>query len=322
MSNLERAYQAIYKLAGASVDDHFVFTSSGVEAINHVIFSTYLDITRTTGKNHFLTSSSEIAPIILSMNRLENLGCVMHKAKNGSLKAISEELNPRTALLSLSAACGLTGSVNSDLEAISDLCKERDVFLHIDVTEVLGKSHFPFVGDAITFDGPVEGTGGLFLREWVELSPFLLGGDQQGGMRGGTFSHELLFEVAEKASQVEIDYYTTEIALLKMHFENSLKERVGAKVLFEEEDRVSHLAILEFDGVHTESLKLLLERKGIPSQAGGGHFQRLPLLLQSKGYPSYSALSFRLDQIESREKLEKMIDTIVKCVTHLRSYSI
>ena len=50
-------------------------------------------------------------------------------------------LSPRTALVSLSWANGLTGVVQPVAE-IAQLCRQRDVRLHLDATHVLGKLIF------------------------------------------------------------------------------------------------------------------------------------------------------------------------------------
>ena len=65
---LKESYTHIYELLGALDEDHFVFTSSGAEAVNHVVMSAYIDVTRKTGKNHFLATALNEAPSILSLD--------------------------------------------------------------------------------------------------------------------------------------------------------------------------------------------------------------------------------------------------------------
>src|SRR5688572_24819949 len=73
---IENSLKAIYTLVGAKPADGFVFTSSGAEAVNHALFSTYLDVTLSTGKNHFIVCHSDEAPALMSVNRLERMGCI------------------------------------------------------------------------------------------------------------------------------------------------------------------------------------------------------------------------------------------------------
>ncbi|CAK9251057.1 unnamed protein product [Sphagnum jensenii] len=113
--------------------------------------------------------------------------------KNGRITAgaIAEAMTPRTALVSIAWANGLTGVINP-IEEIAAICKERGVHLHIDASHVLGKvfaeweevpAHFlTFNGDSI--HAP-SGTGALFIRGDVKCSPMILGGIEQGGYRAG-----------------------------------------------------------------------------------------------------------------------------------------
>ena len=130
---VEESYRHIYNLLGASDKDFVVFASSGAEAVNQAIFTTYQDVTLHSGKNHFVTSSIDEAPSLLSLSRLEQFGCaisIVNPNKQGqvSAKALSEIITPRTALISLSFANGLTGVINPVAE-IAALCKLRGIRL-------------------------------------------------------------------------------------------------------------------------------------------------------------------------------------------------
>src|ERR1700722_16619697 len=73
---LTEFYQTLYSFLGAKENDQIILTSSGAEAISHVISSAYSDITLKTGKNQFLTSKTDEASPMMAIGRLEPLGCV------------------------------------------------------------------------------------------------------------------------------------------------------------------------------------------------------------------------------------------------------
>ena len=128
---IEKAYASLYKLLGAKKEDTIAFCSSGAEAVNQVVLAAYLDITRKSGKNHFVTSKIDEAPVIMAMHRLEPLGTLVKFAdveKSGAVskKTIQEAITPRTALISLSWANGLTGVINP-VQEIAAVCKERGI---------------------------------------------------------------------------------------------------------------------------------------------------------------------------------------------------
>src|SRR5262245_21838661 len=53
---IKESYQELYNLLGAKHADIIIFTSSGAEAVNQAIFSTYQSVTLTKGKNQFATA--------------------------------------------------------------------------------------------------------------------------------------------------------------------------------------------------------------------------------------------------------------------------
>lgn len=127
---LTSSYRSIYKLLGANENDTFVFTSSGAEAVNHLIFSAFEDITRPTGKNQYLTSAIDEAPPIMSIGRLEQLSCVgkmieVESSGRVTVEKVIEAITPRTALISLGWASGLTGVINP-VQEISKICQEGE----------------------------------------------------------------------------------------------------------------------------------------------------------------------------------------------------
>ena len=173
---IEESLRYIYTLLDAKEADHFVFTSSGAEAINHVFQAVYHDVTRLTGKNQFVTSNLEEAPAMMAANRLEECGCVgkMVKANaSGQLtsRAVEDMITPRTALVSLSWANGLTGVIHP-IADIAALCHAKGVLFHVDATHVLGKLFFQMdeiKPSFITFNGDhlhaPKGTGGLLSKK-------------------------------------------------------------------------------------------------------------------------------------------------------------
>lgn len=143
---MQESYKAIYTLLGAKDSANFVFTSSGAEAVNHLFLASYQDISMPTGKNHYVASNVDEAPALMSIGRLEHLGCsgtMIHADKGGivTVERLGDAISPRTALVSLSWANGLTGVVQPVVE-ISKLCEQRGIALHLDATHILGKLFF------------------------------------------------------------------------------------------------------------------------------------------------------------------------------------
>lgn len=335
---IDEALRGIYALLGARESDDFVFTSSGAEGVNHVILSTYFDVTVHLGKNQFVTSTIDEAPSIMAIGRLEQLSCVGKMApvdKHGRVTAhaISESITPRTALVSLSWANGLTGVINP-VEEIAALCQERGIHLHLDATHVLGKiftdweeppAHF------ITFNGDnlhaPKGTGGLYIRSDVKCSPFILGGVEQAGHRAGTLNVPGLVALGEAAREVldSRDLLCTETARLRDNLEKGIASRIpDALPFFQDQERLPNCTAIAFPGIPNEALLYALNRKGVYASIGGGSFQQIGLILIASGIHetlAHSAISFSLSRETTEDEIDRTIEIVADCVQRLRKVS-
>lgn len=338
MPAIDEALRGIYALLGAKESDSVIFTSSAAEAVNHVILSTYFDVTVHTGKNQFITSKIDEAPSIMAIGRLEQLSCLGKMAvpdRSGRItaQAIIDEMTPRTALVSLSWANGLTGVINP-IQEIADVCQERGVLLHLDVSHALGKLvcnwsdipvHFlSFSGD--NFHAPT-GTGGLYIRGDVKCSPFILGGIEQAGYRAGNFNTGALAALGQAARDAldARDLLCTEIARLRGKLEMDIKASLSDAVpLFQDQERIPNTSVIAFPGVSNEALLYLLNRKGVYASIGGGTYQQVGLILEACGIErtlAHSAISFGLSRETTEDEIDRAVEIIVGCVKSLQHSS-
>lgn len=324
---LKEALHSVYQLLGAIDQDTVVITSSSAEAVNQAIFSTFQNTSLMDGKNHFITTLIEEAPMMMSLRRLEALDCAATFLKPNAqgiitAKALTEAVTPRTAMLCLSWANGLTGVVQPIAE-LAEICKLRGIKLLVEATHVLGKLFFELKDlpiDFIAFNGEQlhapKGTGGLYSRHGVKLSPFIIGGIEQAGLRAGSINvpATVALGVAAKQALEARDYVCTEVARLKMLFEKQLQKRLpDIKILFENEERVPHITAISFPGVSNEALLFLLNRKSVYASLGGGSQQQIGFMLSACGFDplvANSALSFSF----SRETTEQEIDYAVQAI--------
>lgn len=329
----------IYALLAAKEGDNFVFTSSGAEAVNQVISSAYLDITLPTGKNQFISSNIDEAPALMAIGRLEQFGCVgkmAHADPSGKItaKAIADVITPRTALVSIGWANGLTGVLNH-VNDIGQLCQERGIAFHLDATHVLGKVFYEMedVGaHFISFNGDnlhaPKGTGGLWIKEGVKCSGFILGGLDQAGRRAGSINIAGLVGLGHAARETLDcrDLLCTEVARLRDKLENSIKEGYpDAVIFFSNEDRLPHCTAIGFPGIANEAFLYALNRKGVYASIGGGTFQQIGLILAASGIDStlaHTAISFSLSRETTEDEIDRAVDIIIETAKKLRKLSI
>jgi len=332
---IEESLKAIYALLGAKETDCFAFTSSGAEAVNHAIISTFLDVSRKTGKNQFITSHADEAPVIMSIGRVEQLGGVgkmVQPDKRGLItaEAIAEAITPRTALVSLAWANGLTGVIHPVSE-IAKLCADRGIRLHLDATHVLGKIFYELddIGaHFISFNGDhlhaPKGTGGLYIKAGVNCSPFIVGGLEQGGLRAGTLNMPALAALGCAASEAleTRDLICTEVARLRDKLETGIvAEFPDAVVFFHDQERLPHCTAIGFKGIANEALLYALNRKNIFASIGGGGFQQIGLILTASGVPealAQTAISFSLSRLTTEDEIDRAIAIIGETARRMR----
>lgn len=325
----EEAKKKVFELFGAKSDDQFVFTSSGSEACSIAVHSAFTALTKLGGKNHFVARSIDEAASILAISSLEDDGCFLKLAptsKRGFVAkdALIEAISPRTAFVSLSWACGLTGVIQP-LEEIAEVCSQRAIWLHVDATHVVGKLAISFNElpvDILTFSGhglhaPV-GTGGLFAKKHIQLKPVVF---------ANPLNMPMLAALGESAflSVETQSLYCTEVARLRDLFEEGVcKVYPEAFVLFADEERVPHISAICFPGIHAELLAFALSRKGVCASMGGGPFQPLEKVLEASSIDpelARCALSFSLSRDTQEHELERACVLIGDVVKRLRRLS-
>lgn len=320
----------IYDLIGSAEDDAFYFSNSGAEAIAEVFISVYLTHVKETGRTHFVATDLEEAPCLLSLKRMEKFGCTaktlpVNHFGQLTKEALEEGLRPRSALLSLSWASGLTGVIHP-LEDLAEVCKKKEVLLHVDASTILGKHFFRFQDlkvDFLTFDGSLlhapRGSAGTFVKAGVAFN----------ALSQGNASHPVaaLLALAEalELSMQNFDHVCTETARLRDRLESNIKVAIPDAILpFKEAERLSNTSVICFPGVVNEALLYLLNQKGVYASMGGGQFQKLSHILglcKVEKALALGGLSFSLSYETTEEQVDKASEIIIESYKKLLACS-
>lgn len=319
----------IYDLVGAAENDAFYFNSSSAEAIAEVFISVYLTHVKETGRTHFVATDLEEAPCLLSLKRMEKFGCSAKTLPvNGfgqlTKEVLEEGLRPRSALLSLSWANGLTGVIHP-LEDLAEVCKRKEVLLHVDASTILGKHFFRFQDlqvDFLTFEGSLlhapRGCAGTFVKSGIDFNPLAQGNASQ--------PIATLLALAEglDLSMQNFDHVCTETARLRDRFEHQIKQALPEVFIpFAEAERLSNTSVICFTGVVNEALLYLLNQKGVYASMGGGQFQKLSHILglcKVEKSRALGGLSFSLSYETTEEQVDKASEIIVESYKKLLAY--
>ncbi len=306
---------ALYELVGAQSADTFAFTNSGAEAIQQVHWTAFVERARKEGQCHFITGPLEDAPMLQSLQRLEQLGCFVKIAPVDStgridVARLAELINPRTAMISLSLAPALTG-VLQPIEEIAALARAKNVWLHVDASYALGKVMNPFAhADFLTFSGAmihaVPSSGGVFARK--PLVPFVLARPKD--------VHSLQsLTVAATHALLNLDTLNLEVARLR-----DLLEQALGNVLFQNVLRLPNVCTLLFPRIHQEMLHHALRRHNVCASIGGPYVPHLHRQLMATGLDeqtSRTAMSFCLSRFTNQSDIDRAIEIIRTAVQNL-----
>ena len=335
---IKRGVASIKNGLGAAERDTFILTSCGAEAISHLYHALAIDHASKTGKTHFVTTPIEDAYFLKGIDRLKPLGiqkkfALLNEHSILTPENLEKALSPEVALVSLSWANGLTGLVHPIAE-LSELCREKGVLFHVDVSDVLGKFYFRFEDlpiDFLTFDGDrfhaPKGTGGLLVSHPHQIEALIPGGMHQDGLRGGTLNLPGLvgLKVAFEELETSFDSMCTEIAHLRNQFEERLEKEIpSATPLFCETERLPNVSLIVFPGISSELLAFHLFQKDLFVSFGGGRHQMLKPLLQAVGLPpglAQSSLSFSLGRGTTREEIQRASGIIADAANRCLSLS-
>lgn len=194
-SAVERAREQVAELLEAKDASEIVFTSCGSESDNWAIGG-YLE--QNPNRRHIITTRVEHEAV---RNLCEHLAGIGYEVtwldvdQNGELDLddLRRALRRDTGLVSVMLANNETG-VLFPVEEIGRIVRENsDAVLHVDGVQAVGKipinlSAWPvdlFAVSGHKFHAP-KGVGALYIRDGVELPPFIIGGGQERGRRSGT----------------------------------------------------------------------------------------------------------------------------------------
>lgn len=324
-ASLRRSVASVRTLIGAAPDDAVFFASSAAAALNQFCQHTYLHRMVTSGCNQILTTALEERPLRRVLDGWERGGCAikeiaLNEAGQVTVAALEEALSPRTGLVSLAWANSASGVVHpiGDLAA---LCRQRGVWLHVDVTSILGKQYFQwrdFPIDALTFDGDrlhgPRGAGALLVRQRCQLQEEPAVAFNPAAVVG--------LGVACEEAEAQLDHVALEIARLRSLFEEGLVAGCRAEVLFADAERVPHITLIAFPGLSAELLAFHLKAEGIEVGVGEVRYPSLRGLLSSLRIPpakARSALSFGLSYLTTEKEIKQAIGTIVDRVNRCRT---
>ena len=255
------------------------FTSGGTEANNLAIKGAARRFKR-RGR-HLITTKIEHPSVLYTFRALEDEGfkvTYFDVDENGLVdaKAVAEAVTAETLLVSVMHVNNEVGSIMPVAE-IGSLIKQKNpqTLFHVDAVQSFGKLPVQpqkWQADLMTISahkihGP-KGSGALYRKEGLPLTPLLHGGDQEQGIRPGTENMAGIagFAVAARlmlSQQAENYRY---MGKLKEIFLTGLQERLPDMRI--NGDGAAHILNVTIPGIKGEVLVHALEEDGIYISTG------------------------------------------------------
>lgn len=188
---VDRARSQVAALLNADPGE-IIFTSGGTEADNLAIRGVI-----TKKRRHVITSAVEHHAVERTLEALAPEGVEttwVRVDRHGQVdpKEVQAAIRKDTALVTIMHANNEVGTLEPIAE-IARIARERGVLTHSDAVQSvvvpgLDVGQVPLDMVSITahkFYGP-KGVGALYVRKGVKLSPLIMGGGQEAGLRSGT----------------------------------------------------------------------------------------------------------------------------------------
>ena len=312
-----------------------IFTSGATEANNLAILGAARGY-RKKGR-HIVAVVTEHKAVLDPCKYLEEDGCEVTRVPVGpdglvNPDEIAAVLRDDTILLSVMLANNEIGVIQP-LRQIRILAREREVLLHTDGAQAVGKIPVD-LGDADLlslsahkFYGP-KGIGALWIRSKdprVRLAPVFFGGGHERGLRSGTLNVPGIVGMA-KALALAVGEMEEEqervLGLRKRLQQGILGSLEGVTLNGHPESRLAGNLNLSFQGVPGESL--VNELREIAVSFGSACTSADPEpshVLRSLGVGdslAHSSIRFGIGRFNTEEEIDYTIKRVVEAVTHLR----
>jgi cysteine desulfurase len=332
-----QAREQVASIINASPDE-VIFTSCGTESDSTAIWATISSI---PDKKHIITSRVEHPAV---KNLYEHLAKKGYKVtfvpvdRQGSLDLdfLYDHLTDDTALVSIMWANNETGVV-FPIDEIAQATSDRGIILHTDAVQAVGKIPVDVQKtpvDLLSLSGhkihAPKGVGALYVRKGTRFTPFLIGGHQEKGRRGGTENVASIVGLG-KASMLAKDLLKTgmtEVGRLRDKLEQGLIGRVqNAMVNGQTASRLPNTTNISFEYIEGESILLMMNELNICASSGSactsGSLEPSHVL-RAMGIPftaAHGSIRFSLSHYNTEEEMDFIIEKMPPIIDRLRNMS-
>jgi cysteine desulfurase len=333
---IQNARKRIASLINADSKE-ILITSGGTESNNTAIYG----ITSQSKGRHIITSSIEHDAILEPCRHLEKKGykiSLLPVDKYGlvNLDDLKKEISDDTCLITIMYANNEVGTIQP-IKEIAQLAREENIVFHTDAVQAVGKTPVDVKELGVDLlsisshkiNGP-KGVGALYIRSGVKLSPLILGGGQENGLRSGTENVASIvgFGAACTLAKDNINENTDHLKKLTTKLTSRILHEISSTTLNGHPDkRTPNNTHFTFLGVSGEDLIIKLDENRISASTGSAcsvKIQKASHVLKAMGFSHEQvtgSLRLTVGITNTEQEIDETVDTLKKVVQELRAVS-
>jgi cysteine desulfurase len=289
-SIIENSRKQIAKAINAK-PSQIVFTSGGTEANNQVFWSMIHQ-----EKKHVLASSIEHPAVLQVLSKLSSFGIEhdlipVNSTGEMSISRLDSKLLNNTGLVSVMLANNEVGTIQA-IKNMVEMLRDKNIKVHTDAVQCLGKMpvdvknlNVDFLSlSAHKFYGP-KGIGVLYFKNKETMSPFMVGGGQESGLRAGTENIASIagMGLASEIATTQFENHISHLRDLESQFKSGLSSFFQHAIFNgNQNNKLPGLLNISFPGFRSDILLAKLDRAGIAvssgSACGAGDIKPSPVL--------------------------------------------
>ena len=315
-----------------------VFTSCGTEGDNTAIRSA---LEAQPDKRHIVTTKVEHPAVLNLANHLVKKGyhvTLLGVDSQGmlDLDELRDSLRDDTAIVSIMWANNETGTL-FPIEEIAEIVKSRGILFHTDAVQAVGK--LPIDLGKVPVDFLVlsghklhapKGVGALFVRKGTPFRPFLIGGHQEKGRRGGTENVPGIIALGKacELARVHMEEEATRVRALRDKLEQGIFSTIpDTRLNGHPTQRLPNTLSVSFKYVEGEAILLLLDQIGVCASSGSactsGSLEPSHVL-RAMGVPftyAHGSVRFSLSRFNTEDEVDFVLRELPKIIERLRAIS-
>ncbi|MDY0003413.1 MAG: cysteine desulfurase NifS [Polyangia bacterium] len=338
MGPIEAARKSVAALVGAQSPSEIIFTSCGTEADNTAILSA---LQTQPDKNHVITSRVEhpaVRSLLQSLTRRGYLVTEVPVDGAGLLDPsdVERAITAATALITVMAANNETGVVHP-IRELGAIARRNGVLMHTDAVQLVGKERLrvdELNVDFLAMSGhkihAPKGVGALWVRRGTRFRPFVIGGHQERGRRGGTEAVPNIVALG-KAAELALEHLEDEqvrVRRLRDRLESGLMEAIPrVKLNGSSAQRLPNTSNLSFEHVEGEAILLMMSDLGIAASSGSactsGSLEPSHVLrAMGVSYTfAHGSIRFSLSRYTTDEDIDYVLEKMPGIIARLRQIS-